>query len=68
MEDVYNISIVQQCRILASPLATSQCLSNPDDAVSITRSGKKLLLERDFELLIMRTYCYKWPNYPAAYY
>ena len=41
--------------MLESPLATdltSQCLRNPDDAVSITRSGKKLLLKQDFELLI----------------
>ena len=55
MEDVYSISIVQQCKMLEAPLGTdltSQCLSNPDDAVSIICSGKKLLLERDFELLI----------------
>ena len=58
MEDVYNISIIQQCRMLESPLATdltTQCLSNPDDAVSITHSGKKLLLERDCGLLITST-------------
>ena len=27
-------------------------LSNPDEAVSIVCSGKKLLLEQDFELLL----------------
>ena len=55
MEDVYNISIVQQCRMLESPLTTditNQCFSNPDDAASITHSGKKLLHEQDTELLI----------------
>ena len=54
-EDGYSISIVQQCRMLEVPLATNivnQCLATPDDAVSIVHSGKKQLLERDFELLI----------------
>ena len=33
-------------------LQTVQCLSNPDDAASITHSGKKLLHEQDIDLLI----------------
>ena len=47
-EDVYSISIVQQCRMLDDVLATdivNQCLTTPDDAVSIVRSGKNLLLQ-----------------------
>ena len=54
-EDVYSISIVQQCRMLEAPLATdivNQCLTTLNDAVSIVRSGKKPFLERDFELII----------------
>ena len=54
-EDVYSISMVQQCRMLEALLATdivNQCLTTPDDAVSIVCSSKKLLLEQDFKLLI----------------
>ena len=38
IEDIYNISVVQQCKMLEATLATDivdQCLSNPNNAPEI---------------------------------
>ena len=54
--DVYSITIVQQCRLLEAPLGTNiiyKCLENPENAMITVRSNKKLLLDRDFELLLL---------------
>ena len=55
MEDIYSISLVQQCRMLESTLGTNvvtECLKNPDAASSIVNTWKKQLLKRDFEYLL----------------
>ena len=55
MEDVYSISLVQQCRILESTLGTNvvtECLKNPDASSSIVNTWKTQLLKRDFEYLL----------------
>ena len=46
MENIYNISLIHQCRMLEAFLATNvvdQCLASPDNAPTITRSNKKLI-------------------------
>ena len=55
MDDIYSISLVQQCRMLEAPLQTDivdQCLSDPANAKSIFRSSKKLLLKQDYHQLL----------------
>ena len=57
IEDVYNMSVVQQYKMLEATLATDivdQCLSlsNPNNAPNIVQINKKLLLERNYELLL----------------
>ena len=55
MEDVYSISLVQQCRMLESTLGTNvvtEYFKNPDAASSIVNTWKKQLLKRDFEYLL----------------
>ena len=56
MDDIYSLSIVQQCRMLEAPLATDvvhQLLSDLPNAKSIIVKNKKLLLERDYDLLLV---------------
>ena len=56
MDDIYSLSIVQQCRMLEAPLATDivhQLLSDLPNAKSIIVKSKKLLLERDYDLLLV---------------
>ena len=53
--DVYNSSIVQQCRMLESDLGThflAQCLVHPQEASSIVKSCKASILKQDFNLLL----------------
>ena len=55
IEDVYSVSLVSQCRMLEASLKIDivyQCLKRPQEATAIVRSNKKLLLERDFTLLL----------------
>ena len=55
IEDMYNISVVQQCKMLEATLATNivdECLSNPYNAPEIVPINKKLLLKRDYEQLL----------------
>ena len=55
IEDIYNISVVQQCIMLEATLATNimdQCLSNPNNVPEIVQTNKKLLLKRDYEQLL----------------
>ena len=55
IDDVYDSSIVQQCRMLESVLGTDVlacCLTNPDFAGDIVKSNKRRILNQDFNLLI----------------
>ena len=55
MDDVYTITIVQQCKMLEAPLSTNitiQCLECPSESVEVVRSSKKLLLGKDYDLLL----------------
>ena len=55
MNDIYSLSIVQQCRMLKAPLATdvvNQCLSDPPNARSIVKSSKEVILQCDYNLLL----------------
>ena len=55
IDDVYDSSIVQQCRMLESVLGTDVlacCLTNPDSAGDIVKSNKCSILNQDFDLLI----------------
>ena len=68
IEDVYSISIVQQCKMLEATLSTdvvNQCLSTPDCAPAIVHSNKELLLKRDYELLLSSALSHPSVN-PAA--
>ena len=56
IDDVYNITIIQQCKMLEASLATDvvdQCLATPDYAPKIVRDNKEPLLKRDYELLLI---------------
>ena len=55
MDDIYSISVVQQCRMLEAPLSTdiiNQCLTSPNNAVKIVHSNKEVLLKHDYDILI----------------
>ena len=55
IDDIHNISVVQQCKMLEAALATNvvnQCLSSPDNAPPIVRDSKKLLLNKDYQILL----------------
>ena len=55
MEDVFETSIVQQCRMLEADLGTcvlAKCLSDPENAPDIVRSNKKHILCSDFKTLL----------------
>ena len=53
--NVYDVSIVQQCHMLESPLGTNvlvRCLNEPDEVSSIAAEQKSNLISTDFELLL----------------
>ena len=55
IEDVYSVSLVSQCRMLEASLKIDifcQYFNHPQEATAIVRLNKKLLLERDFTLLL----------------
>ena len=55
-DNVYNISVVQQCRMLEVQLGTNvveQCLHDPDNALSTLRLRKNMLLKQDFNKLLL---------------
>ena len=50
-EDVYNVSLVQQCRSLEQHIGTNYlqlCLTNPIDAPSIVRDAREEVLRKDW--------------------
>ena len=52
-DNVYNISLIHQCRDLEADYSTDffhQCLLHPDDAPSIIREAKHMLLTLDWAL------------------
>ena len=54
VEDVYESSIVQQCRMLESKLGThvlAKCLSDPENAPDVVRSCKESILRSDLTIL-----------------
>ena len=55
MENVFETSIVQQCKMLEANLSTcilAKCLSDPENAPGIVRSNRKHILRSDFQLLL----------------
>ena len=55
MENVFETSIVQQCKMLEANLSTcilAKCLSDPENATGIVRSNRKHILRSDFQLLL----------------
>ena len=55
VEDVYESSIVQQCRMLESKLGIhvlAKCLSDPENAPDAVRSCKESILRSDLTILI----------------
>ena len=57
-DDVYKVSLVQQCRSLEQLFGTNylqQCLSNPSEACLIVREAKVNILEKDWEHTIIQT-------------
>ena len=53
--DAYDVSIIQQCRMLESNTGTSVlkiCLEYPEDAISIVHSEKSNIFDRDIVNLI----------------
>ena len=54
IENVYNTSIVQQCRMLESQLETivAKCLHDPENATSIVQSSIKDVLRKDYDKLL----------------
>ena len=61
IENVYNTSIVQQCRMLESELKTdivAKCLHDPENATSIVQSSKKVILKRDYDKLLSESLSY----------
>ncbi len=64
--DVYNVSIVQQCRMLESELGThtlASCLENPPEASITVKSAKATILKADFNALLSASI-----NHPSAKY
>ena len=58
MENIYEISIVQQCRMLEANICTSilaKCLSDPENAPKIVKNSKRCILNTDFEILPFST-------------
>ena len=48
IKDIYQISIVQECKVLEDLLETSvlaQCLSHPHDAPKIVREHRSIILK-----------------------
>ena len=62
--DVYNVSIIQQCRMLESRLGThtlASCLENPPEATITVKSAKATILKADFDALLSASI-----NHPSA--
>ena len=58
MDNIYEISIVQQCRMLEANICTSilaKCLSDPENAPEIVKNNKRCILNADFEILLSST-------------
>ena len=55
IEDVFETSIFQQCRMLESNLGTNilaQCLTDPENATHTVKSNKDHLLNKDYSHLL----------------
>ena len=58
IDDIYDISIIQQCRMLESELDTcvlAKCLSDPENAPNIVKKSKEYILRSDFRNLLAST-------------
>ena len=63
---MYNIRLVQQCRMLESEVSTNilaKCLNNPTDSPTIVKSMRQEILMSDFEALLSSTST----HHPAKY-
>lgn len=70
IDDVYDSSIVQQCRMLESALGTDVlacCLLNPDSAVDSVKRNKHRILKQDFDLLISSSSSEQTSSYLVAH-
>ena len=59
--DPWNVSIIQQCRMLENITGTNtlhSCLENPEAAVSIIKAEKKNLYKRDYACLFAKSYAH----------
>ena len=55
IEDVFETSIVQQCRMLESNLGTkilAQCLTDPENTTHTVKSNRDHLLDKDYSHLL----------------
>ena len=58
IDDIYDISIIQQCRMLESELDTcvlAKCLSDPENAPNIVKKSKEYIFRSDFRNLLAST-------------
>ena len=59
-EGVSKISLIEQCQQLESEFGTSflaKCLNNPGNADSIIHEAKKVLISRDWDIVLDRAKC-----------
>ena len=67
--DVYNVGIVQQCRMLEADVSTNVlalCLQNPTDAPSIVKSMRKEIIRSDFDVLLRSAATHPSAKYIAS--
>ena len=66
ISDPFEVSIVQQCKMLESRLSTrimEDCLRHPESASAIVRSEKRTIIDADMDSLISSAQCH-----PSAHY
>ena len=69
MVDVYNVGLVQQCRMLEAEMNTgvlTQCLKNPTGAPTIVKSRKKEILKSDLDALVSAATSHHSAKYVAS--
>ena len=67
--DVYNVGIVQQCRMLEADVSfnvLALCLQNPTDAPSIVKSMRKEIIQSDFDVLLRSAATHPLAKYIAS--
>ena len=67
--DVYNVSIIQQCRMMETDVNTNvlaMCLKSPTDAPNIVKSMKKEIMRADFDTLLSAATTHPSAKYVAT--